>query len=190
MKKYIAGVLIATLFIAGGVGAFLIFTNQDKVNAPITAENSSAGMASATIDACTILTNDIVKDFVGKEVQKVAAPASDIGTTGRKMSTCNYIAQLTENIETEGPKLSGANLIIYTAHSANAVQDNKAQFSQKPENITEVEGIGDDAYYNPDYRQLHVMKGSSWYVLTAYKDSILNSTLESTKELAEKMAFK
>lgn len=189
MKKYIVGALIVAFFVAGGAGAFLVLTNQDRVNEPITSANSSVATGDAKVDACNVLTESIVKKWIGKEIQKISTPVATIGSSDNHISTCNYVA--TEmpdaNIETEGPKLSGANLLVYIARSANGAQTNKSQFKEKPENTQNVEGIGDDAFFNPDFRQLHILKGNNWYVLTAFKDSILNSTVETTTELAKKL---
>lgn len=191
MKKYIVGALIVAFFVAGGAGAYLVLTNQDRVNEPITSANSSASNSNTNVDACNILTESIVKTWIGKEVQKISTPVATIGSSDNHVSTCNYVAtELEESaIETEGPKLSGANLLVYIARSANGAETNKEQFKQKPENTKPVEGIGDDAFFNPDFRQLHILKGNNWYVLTAFKDSILNSTVETTTELAKKLKF-
>lgn len=191
MKKYIVGALIAALFIGGGAGAFLILTNQDRVNEPITSANSSLVNGDAKVNACNVLSESIVTKWLGKEVQKIAAPLANIGSSDNQVSTCNYVATEIEeaSIETEGPKLSGANLLVYIARSANGAESNKAPFKEKPENAQPVQGVGDDAYFSPDFRQLHVLKGNNWYVLTAFKDSILNSTVETTTELAKKLKF-
>lgn len=189
MKKYIVGALILAFFVAGGAGAYLVLTNQDKVNEPIATVNSSTN-TKPTIDACNILTQEKVETFVGKKVQKIATPSSTIGSSDNQITTCNYMATLSENVESEGPKLSGANLLIYVARSAAGAESNKSYFNDKPENAIDVEGIGDGAYFNPDYRQLFILKGSNWYILTAYRDSIVKSTVEEAKELAEKLTLK
>lgn len=188
MKKYIAGAIVVALFVAGGAGAFLIMTNQDKAFEPVVSSNSTVTKTSK-VDACDILTESIVTDWLNKKVQKISTPAATIGSSDNQVSTCNYVVTDIEqgNIESEGPKLSGANLLVYIANSASGAETNKTQFKEKPENTTSVEGIGDDAYFNPDYRQMHILKGNNWYILTAYKDSILNSTVETTTELAKKI---
>lgn len=190
MKKYIAGALVIALFVAGGAGAFLILTNQDKAFEPIVTSNSSVTKTSK-VDACDTLTESIVTEWLGKKVQKIATPVATLGSSDSQVSTCNYVVTDIQqgNIESEGPKLSGANLLVYIANSASGAEANKSQFKEKPENTTDVSGVGDDAFYNPDFRQLHVLKGNNWYVLTAYKDSILNSTVETTTDLAKKIKF-
>jgi hypothetical protein len=192
MKKYVVGAVIVALFAIGGVGAFLVLTNQDRVNEPITSANSSLVEGSPKVDACTVLPESIVTEWIGKKVQKISTPVATIGSSDNHVSTCNYVANALEenDVTTEGPKLSGANLLVYIARSANGAVTNKSQFKELPTNVKTVDNIGDIAYYNPDFRQLHVLKGNNWYVLTAFKDSILNSTVESTTELAKKLTFK
>lgn len=195
MKKVIIGVLIAALFIVGGAGAFLVMTSDanDINNATSSAANNKSGSNSSTstvvVDACDVLTEKVVKEIIGQEVQKIATPASGIGTADNSVSNCNFITKMSEAVTSEEPKLSGASLLVYAAKTPAGAESNKLQFKEKPADVQPVEGIGDDAFYNPDFRQLHVLKGSNWYVVTSYKDSILNSSLESNKELAKKLKF-
>jgi hypothetical protein len=189
MKKVVVGVLIALLFIAGGAGAYLVLTNQQKVN-DTTGTQSNSSSSSSTVNACDVLTEKIVKDVVGQDVQKVAAPAATLGNADNTISSCNYITKLNTSTSTaEGPKLSGASLLVYVAKTKAGAESNKTQFSQLGSEVQKVDGVGDAAFYNPQFRQLHVLKGSNWYVVTSYKDSILNSTLESNKALAQKLKF-
>lgn len=187
MKKVIIGVLIACVFILGGIGAYLILTNQSRLNSTDTDSSTESAHTKSTIDACIVMPASAVKEFVGRDVQKVDTPDTASQTSDITITSCNYVAQ-TSNSKT-GASLSGASLMVRVARNTAGANSNKSEFQNKPAEAKTVKGIGDDAFYNPDFKQLHVLKNGNWYVLTAYRDSILNSSLESNKELALKLTF-
>ncbi len=188
MKKYVIGGLIALLFIGGGIGAYLILTNQSRVNAPVVSTTSSDGTTKlSVVDACDILSEEVVKENVGQAVEKVSTPQTAVATADIAISNCNYVTRPPKG-STE-VKLSGVSLLVRVAKTTAGGESNKVSFMDKPSDVENVDDIGDDAFYNPQFRQLHVLKGNNWYIITAYKDSILNSTLESNKTLAKKLNF-
>lgn len=192
MKKVIIGVVIALVFIAGGVGAYLVFTNpnQDEVlNNTTTTTKSSNDSKLTTVNACDVLTEEVAKEVIGESVKKITPSTNTaISTPENTASNCYYV--IADASDASSPKMSGATLIVYSAKSHAGGESNKAQFANKSSDVQQVEGIGDDAFYNPEFRQLHVLKGNNWYILTNFKDTIMNSSLESNKQLAEKLEFK
>lgn len=197
MKKVIIGIIIAIIFIAGGAGAYVIFkagTNPtaDQPSSDATIKSSSAS-TFGTVDACSVLTTDIAKSLLGNDVSKGSTPSSNVSTATIGVSNCSYLKQESPTVDNSGqPKISGANLLVQYARDDTGANTNKTQFQSglSSSEIQKVNGIGDAAFYNPQFKQLHVLKGSNWYIITYYKDSILNSTLESDKEMAQKLQFK
>ena len=82
-----------------------------------------------------------------------------------------------------------ASLMLRVAKTPAGAQSNKAQFSSRDASDKSLPGIGDAAFYNDSFRQLHVLKGNNWYIITAYKDSLTNGSLESDEQIASKLKY-
>lgn len=196
MKKIIIGIVIAAVFTAGGAGLYIIFkAGQNQTVDPKydAAKNVKIDpkLQYGPINACDVLTEEIAKSLLGDNLNKGSAPADSVTTASIGISNCGYIKQETPAGSAE-PKISGASLLVQFAKDATGAALNKNQFESGILNadVKKISDVGDSAFYNPQYRQIHVLKGSNWYIVTHYKNSILNSSLETDLELAKKMQFK
>lgn len=196
MKKIIIGIVIASVFIAGGAGLYIIFksgqnpTVDPKYNAAKNAKIDPK-LKYGPINACDVLTEEIAKSLLGDKLNKGSTPVGSVTTASIGVSNCGFLKQEVATGSSE-PKISGASLLVQFAKDATGAALNKSQFESGilSSDVKKISDVGDSAFYNPQYRQLHVLKGSNWYIVTYYKNSMLNSSLESDLELAKKMQFK
>ncbi|MCA9327277.1 hypothetical protein KDA14_01990 [Candidatus Saccharibacteria bacterium] len=194
MRKAII-ISIAIITLAGiGVGAFFLFVKPSDGNSSSDQSSlNSSGNTKVTyvpIDACDVLTEGIAKQVIGNNIQKTSASSNTITTADIVVSSCNYLTQLSPADTSSVPKISGASLLVRVAKTSVGAESNRAQFLIKDKEVQTVDDLGDDAFYNPAFRQLHVLKGNNWYIITAYKDSITNSSLDINKKLAQKLTFR
>ena len=80
-------------------------------------------------------------------------------------------------------------LVLYTPKNQAGITWVKTAFNNQVSGTQDVKGIGDKAFYNTQFKQLHVLKGNNWYDITSFKDSITNSSLETDKAAALKLHF-
>ena len=194
MRKAII-ISIAIITLAGiGVGAFFLFVKPSGGNSSSDQSSRNASgntkVTYAPIDACDVLTEGIAKEVIGNNIQKTSASSNTITTADIVVSSCNYLTQLSPADTSSVPKISGASLLVRVAKTSVGAESNRAQFLIKDKEVQTVDGLGDDTFYNPAFRQLHVLKGNNWYIITAYKDSITNSSLDINKKLAQKLTFR
>lgn len=195
MRKAII-ITIAIITLAGiGVGAYFAFIKPADSNSSSgkSSGSNSSGSTKVTyvpIDACDVLTEGIAKEVIGSNLQKTSASSNTITTADIAVSSCNFLSKLDPSDTSDVPKISGASLLVRVAKTSVGAESNRAQFLIKDKDVQAIAGIGDDAFYNPAFRQLHILKGNNWYIITAYKDSITNSSLDINKKLAQKLTFR
>jgi hypothetical protein len=189
MKKAVVIAIVVLALLLGGAGVYVMLTKSNGNTLP-RVTSSSTPITATNLDACDILTSDIAKAVVGQAVEKVSPATSVIGTADNNVSSCYYVTKsITNGNNTDGPKISGVSLLVYVAKTESGAESNKGQFTDLSSDVQRVTGIGDAAFYNPQFHQLHVLKGNNWYIINNFKDSVLNSDLDSDKQLAAKLNF-
>lgn len=179
-------VIIATVAIisVGGIISFLALnSDQLKDSAGNTADDAKVEAASVK-DACDILTKARTEEILGTKVKLQTNSPLVNEDQYMTMSVCSYVSTGTKDF-------SGAQLLVRSAKNKDGKKANKSQFdSTKPSNYKNVEGIGDEAYFSRDIRQLNVLVGGNWYIVTLYSSTDENvGSLENTKLLADKLNF-
>jgi hypothetical protein len=108
--------------------------------------------------ACDVLTVAIARQILGPDAMTGTAPPS-ASTSSVSVTNCSYYS----------PKSTKAvTILARSALDQDGAASNAAQFgSSLPSGATKVKGLGDDAYWNPAFRQLNVLKHNNWYILTA-----------------------
>lgn len=189
MKKfYIA--IAAVVIIAGGAAAYLLLAK------PGSNGDSSKGTGSVTVaplsnvKACDILTQDVAKAVLGDNIDQPDGSVANTSTTDISVTTCNFTTKISASDTTSIPKSSGVSVLARVAKTQTGANDNKEQFKNRPEGVQDVQGLGDSAFYNPGFRQLNVLKGNNWFIVTYYIDSYTNANLDTDKQLAQKLQFK
>jgi hypothetical protein len=192
MNKVVLSVLAGVIIIAGGV-TYVIVTKSDdnstsKTDTPPTTQSIKSGSnAYVAVDACDVLTASAAQQILGAGATKGDTSAGNVSSDDLSVSNCVYTVRT-------GATPSSANsvgLLARAAKSSTGAASNQAQFgSAKPAGAQDVSGIGDKAYYSPAYKQLNVLKGNNWYIVTNSVGSVTNATLESDTQLAKLLQFK
>jgi hypothetical protein len=189
MNKTIIAIIVVVVVIAGGLTAYFLIakpgTNPDSITS-----TQSTTLPTAGVKACDILTDSIAKSLIGPDFVKPDGSVGNISTADIAVSNCNYITKIDVSTTTASVKSSGLSVLARVAKTASGASDNKLQFDSQPTGSENVTGIGDKAFYNPTFRQLNVLKGSNWYIVTYYIDAITNANLDSDKQLAQKLIYK
>lgn len=181
MKKSIAIIIVLALLVGAGI-AYYIAVKPNSNTA-----NTVASSTATSVTACDILTATVAKEILGSNVTQPSGAAGDASTPDITVSNCSYITPASTT--TSIPKTSGVNVLVRTAKTQEGIESNKNQFTTLPSGAQIVDGIGDKAFYNPTFRQLNVLKGGNWYIVTYYVDSLANATLDTDKKLAQKLQF-
>lgn len=170
----IAGIAASILLL--GVIVYAVYTNQTRESGTSGASNSSAFI---NVNACEVLTQKIADEQLGGSSQKAAASTPTVHSEDLTVSNCIYSKGLT-----------GTGLLARSAKTTVGAVSNKDQFRDgRPDGVQNVDGIGDAAYFEPTTKQLNILVGNNWYILTTYKEKLSDTTLEETVELAKKLTL-
>ena len=143
------------------------------------------------IKACDILTQEVAKELLGDSIQNSSNDPRANSNEDVAVSNCNYATTIDVTDPTAIPDISGVGLLVRSAKSTDGAATNSQQFEQlKPEDPNTVTGIGDQAYYSEQFKQLNVLKNGNWYIVTRYKDRVTNGSKEMVVELAKKLDLK
>lgn len=197
MNKLLIGGIVVLVVIIGIVGTYLLTAKSSDNNSGSTSLVTSKGSDSPLIPvtACDVLTDDVVHEVIGKDVKKVTQPASATatasGSNDNNITLCSYMNSPAASSDASvTPKIDGATLLVYSAKTTAGAKTNRTQFTTTSQDTQKVDGLGDVAFYNKTFRQLNILKGNNWYVVTNFKDTILNSTLQDDIALAKKLQLK
>lgn len=198
MKK-LTILIIGFVIVVGGVSAVLIIRNNGDKNTTVTdtktgqsTDVKTGSNAIIAVVACDILTEATAKNILGDAAAKGDLPAgSQVSTKDLSVSSCIYTAKIDPAAAVRISNTKGVSVLVRAAKTNSGAASNKAQFgSAKPAGVQDVAGIGDAAFFNPQYGQLNVLKGGNWYILSNYSGSTTGGTLESNKKLADLLELK
>lgn len=190
MKRNVIIVVVLVVVAIICISISLLLNGKGTVtSSEQTASTKSSSADMLPVAACDVLTEKIAKSAIGNNLTDTP-PASAASTNDNlSVTNCNYSTKA--DVSAGGVKMSGVSLLVRSALTNTGLDSNQQGFSStKPSDAQTVSGIGDDAYYSAQYRQLNVLKGNNWYILSLYKDTLTNSTLAATKSLASKLEFK
>lgn len=186
-KFYIAIALVVV--VAGGAAAYILLTKPNDTSSDKSTDSVSVAPLS-TVTACDILTEDVAKSLLGDDIDKPDSSIGDVSSSDVSVTNCSYNTKVTASSSTTMPKISAVSVLARVAKNQTGADSNKQQFSSRPAGVEDVPGIGDASFYSPDFRQLNVLKGNNWYIVTYYVDALTNASLETNKQLAQKLQFK
>lgn len=195
MKKKVLLVAAIILALGGSAGAYYGLQKDDTKNEPTPAattpeqtSQSSTGPSNTPAPgkpskACDILTPEVATSVLG-----AGAKASDSNNEAPKdadhtiITTCTYSSL-------DGTK--SASLLMRVAKDAEGSAHDKEQFGiYKPANAETVDGYGDSAYWDANFRQLNILKGTTWYIITNGPTEVSSRTLEQAKQLGSQILTK
>lgn len=175
------------LIIIGVIAAIVNLTDPRNQQANQTDSNDSTN-AFLQIDACDILTKKVVVDHFGGTVSGTTPVKAGNSNSNLFVTTCSLTAQSGTGPDkvTKGTAL----LLARIAKNDIGAGNNQQEFEvNKPPEAVDVDELGDRAYYVPSFNQLNIMNGNNWYILSSYKTSVLDGTLEENQALAQKLRF-
>jgi hypothetical protein len=187
LSPLILGVVIITILAVGGGVYFVTMQNGGDSS---TAEVSTGEQADVgeTKDACEAFTLDIAKTVLGEGVEKSdLPPGAQASTDDVSVTNCAY------EVDSSSGFMS-ANALLRGAKAPGGIESNKFGFegNQDRSNFEEAEieygptepinGLGDSAFYDPDFEQVNVLFGEGKYWLIVQADS-----RAQTEQLAELM---
>jgi hypothetical protein len=188
MKKNSIIGLIIVIITVGGVISFLLLGRDDGI-LPTSTSQESSETSLDTVKACDILTKDVVTEMIGDNLTDTNPASAEAVGNDILVTNCTYTTKA--DASSIPVKISGANLLVRSAQTIDGSKSNEDSFTtSRPTDAQDIDGYGDSAFYSSQYRQLNVLKGNNWYILTVYKDNITNTTVELTTEMAQKLEFK
>ena len=169
MKRTVVWAILVVAVIASAVLLVATKNNADKNKGDdiTTGQQADAG---GTKRACDVFTLDVAKQVLGDQAkQSDTDGAGHASTDDISVSSCIYEAG-------SGRDVIIANALVRGAKHKEAYQSNTYGFESAREQGTEpgkkvssqkINGLGDDAYYNPSTKQVNVLvnNGQYWLIL-------------------------
>lgn len=190
--------IIGGVIVVGGGAAILVTRGNDSNSAKVTNTNTGQSQdiktgtsALIAVDACDVLTESAAKQILGDGATKGDTSAGNASSDAVSVSSCVYTAKIDPNVKVvKANNTKGVGILARAAKTKTGADTNKAQFgSAKPAGVQDVSGIGDDAFFNPKFGQLNVLKGNNWYIVSNYSGSATGGTVESDTQLANLLNF-
>ena len=185
MKKVII-IIVAVVVVVGAVAAFFLLAK------PGSSSDSSASKAgqlpTASVKACDVLTKSVATSLLGDGAILPAGGVVTQSSADISESSCMYVIT---NGNTAKNALAGSGVQLYArvAKTEAGASSNKQSFTTVPSGSQAVSGVGDKAFYNPQFKQLNVLKGDNWYLATYYVGDLSNATLDTDKQFVQKLVL-
>lgn len=162
MKKGLLA-LIGVLVVGGAV-FFAVSSSKDDTGSDTKNENTTSQKSteSAAVkggkNACEILTAEAAAQVLPGST-KSDAPMPATSSDNLDVSICTY--------SPSSAPYTSMSLLARVAKDDTAAKANDYMFGAgKPSGTQDVAGVGDKAYWNPQYGQLNVLKDGNWYLIT------------------------
>ncbi len=189
MKRNVIIAVVIAISIVIGVGVYTLLANRSSSTSQDTVATTTSNVQLRPVAACDILTETIAKAAIGDNLSDTPPASGSSSSDDLSVTNCTYTTKA--DASTTPIKISGVSLLVRSALTTVGIESNKQAFiSSRPDDAQDISDIGDQAFYSAKYRQLNVLKGNNWYILMIYKDNAINSSLTSTKALAQKLEFK
>jgi hypothetical protein len=188
MRRFWAYVIGAVLVVAAVAGVLVARHNsQDHTDKTIsTAINHSTAFPS--IKACNIFTLADAKQVLG-DTAKGGASGTNTGSSDLEVSTCSYSQSSGTSAPVSATK--SASLLVRAPKTGAGTTSNQNQFGTlKPADSQPVAGYGDNAYWDPQFGQLNILKNNAWYILSNGPITPVDRTLDQAKLLADLLISK
>lgn len=161
-KKLTIGLICIVVLAVAGVGYLLFFNKQDTEKSLAPEE-----VLTSQLDrACQIFTEEKAKTILGTTATKsydgeiANSSSDDIAVSHCVYEDGNDKASATET------KIR-ASLVVRTHRTQIGQSANQSVFekSSRPAGSVDVMGYGEQAFWNPEFGQLNVLKNGDWYVI-------------------------
>lgn len=173
LSPIILGGIIITILAVGG-GIYYVTTQSDGGGSPATTTEVSTGeqaQAGETKGACDVFTLDIAKSVLGDGAIKSELPAgAQASTDDISVTNCVYEVDgstgfTSANVLVRGAKTSSGNESNKFGFAGNQDRSNFADTGMEYGPVETITGLGDDAFYDPDFKQVNALVGDGKYWL-------------------------
>jgi hypothetical protein len=187
MKKgwpYAVGILLIGLVAAGVVAINKTSDHNSETNTSQTSSiNSTQSAAQSSKQACKIFTLSEAKQVLGDSA-KGGESSGSTSSDDLAVSTCAYIQASSDNTPIASSK--SASLLVRAPKTGTGSASNQNQFKRLlPADAQTVAGYGQAAYWDPQFGQLNILKGNTWYVISSGPITPDSRTLDEAKQLAD-----
>jgi hypothetical protein len=186
MKKQIVaiiGAVVVVLAIATGLVWWQASQQNNTANTGGPDQNNTS-FAGAK-DACNYLTAAIAAKLLGEGSAK-SDGGSPVTTEDLSVSTCIYTSKPGETIA-DVKNMRSLTLLVRSPLTAVGAASNDEPFDSLKTGAIKVDGYGEKAFWDPELGQLNVLKGGTWLILSSGKTSLIESTLDDAKKLADEI---
>lgn len=183
--------IVAVILVVGAIGALVLATLSTKDHDDKTVTGPQISFNPATSkpkQACTIFTLADAKKVLGSTVKGGAAPASS-SSSDLTVSTCSYSQDLASGAPISASQ--AATLLVRAPKTTSGAESNNNQFGPlRPADAVTVIGYGQNAYWDPQFGQLDILKNNTWYILSSGPLAPSVRTLDQARRLADILIVK
>lgn len=181
-KIIIIGVVVATV-----VAATILIINSSGQNqdTDTASTNSDSSVAFNDVDACALFTQTAADAVLGDGAEKgTAIPESS--TDDISVSTCTYTWSPAEDSLASLQNLRSATVLVRSPRTSAGAATNVTPFNPAKAGTEEISSYGEKAFWDPEYKQLNVLKKSTWFIFTVDMGKASGGmTLDAAKKLAD-----
>jgi hypothetical protein len=179
--------LIGAVLIAAAAAAIVLAMGSSKNHNDKTSQTSAQKPATsptfAKRQACSIFTLSDAKQVLGDSA-KGGESTGETSSDDLLVSTCSYTQDTGSNAPVSAGK--SATLLVRAPKTGAGITSKQSQFGPlKPADSQHVAGYGDNAYWDPAYGQLDILKHNTWYILSSGPVTPSSRTLDEAKQLAD-----
>jgi uncharacterized protein (UPF0333 family) len=175
------------LLVVAIAGIFLAVTKSNSKGSTAISSQSSTSDASSKSQpkhACLIFTLADAKQILGATAKGGQTSAGNNSSDDLMVSACSYTQDAGSNTPISSTK--SASLLVRAPKTGAGITSNQNQFGPlKPADSQHVSGYGDNAYWDPQFGQLDILKHNTWYILSAGPLTPSARTLDQAKKLAD-----
>jgi len=184
-KKLLMIIAGAVLLVALGAVLVLRPDSNDKGsnNASNTDTSSADSKNLGAKDACNYLTQAVADEVLGAGAMKGDTNANT-QSEDVSVSTCIYSSKTDNSVESIR-NMTSATVLLRAPLSNVGGDSNHEPFDNLKAGAQPVEGLGDDAYWDPEFGQLNVLKKNAWFIISSGKARAGDRTLAETRKLAD-----
>lgn len=180
---YGIGLVLVALAAAGVIMAITKANDKSDKSGQNSAQKPASSPTFAKRQACSIFTLAEAKQALGDSA-KGGENTGDTSSDDLSVSTCSYTQDSGSNVPVSSS--NSATLLVRAPKTGAGITSNESQFGPlKPANSQHVSGYGDNAYWDPQYGQLNILKHNTWYILSNGPITPSSRTLDQAKQLAD-----
>lgn len=189
MKKVLVGLAVVLLLAGAGYWWFEIrssgspSSNTEKSSKP---GIEIIGEYRIVHDSCQVFTQkdaDTLFEAPGSSKSQTVAATSE--SENMVVSNCSYSLNISPSELPATEFTYFASVISHSAKTKAGEQANNSVFTSIAEDSEVVEGYGDQAYWDPNFAKLHILKNKNHYELSYGLAAVSERTLDDTLLLAD-----